>query len=303
MPEIVTPEKYTDAIYGGADVVPYAEGVFLIQTSMHGSGPKILMDSTTFPPGSKDPTVIGHFPGKYLALTPETSTAFMLPTNNTMAENPDVVSHLFKDEGFQVALLMGGEDPGPHFSGVALGEHTLIASYGSHNELRDEANKNLVLAAEKSNAFILGVCRGFEIYAVMNGAQLQEASPMHYPSMIAGEVAQTKPPVEHIVLKAPLFEPHSVQNLDILFANSHHHLELTVQSYEQSQLPQLGWKPFYLGPDHNIEILIRMNGSGLITGILTQGHPERQMGKDGALLQAWIQNSLVRFADVKSQKS
>lgn len=282
--------------------VPYQEGIFLIDTEMNGNGPRILVDSTTLPVGSDTLQYIGHVFGLYQNALPSDATAFMLPTNNTFAENPQAVKDVLSHEKFSSVLIMGGEDPSPILTGICGLNGVKADAYGSYNPLRDAVNINLLNAAEEQRVFILGICRGLEIYATMHHARLIEADELHHPLFYAGESASEKLPIDHCVQKVEVPSVNLFSQLNIQIVNSHHHLALSLTDFTNSQLPELGWTPYYLSGktgEETVEIAIRLDRKGCITGILTQGHPERQKGADGEMMRGWIKSQIIRNDKIK----
>lgn len=280
--------------------VTYREGLFLIETPMQGSGIRVLMDSTAVgaKPGNP-PTVIGHRFDLYQKLVPPDAYVAMLPTNQSVIDRPNFSQCVMREERFDTYVIQGGEDPGPRLTGRYDNQTHIAAAYGSINNLRDQANILGLHAAEKQGLFLLGICRGPEVYAALNGCRLTEMDPFHHPPLADGESALKKQPVLHAVKKKPLERLLPEFELDISVVNSHHHLGITESDFQESILPDKGWIPYYVsaegGPEKNIELMIRLNEAGLITGIMAQFHPEREPGIQNQTIREWIRCSLEAY--------
>jgi gamma-glutamyl-gamma-aminobutyrate hydrolase PuuD len=236
------------------------------------SGPVCLMDTTSLELNGQDFTGMKTTYQKFL---PENGRYFYVPTTQGIRNNPEFVKDMVKES--HIICFQGGEDPGDPFNTPQEYVASKDDKKNQPNPTRDAINRVMLDEALKHGheKFFIGICRGSQLMFEEN---LENAPQGHRPGKNISyeeknDIKKTEMIRAHNGEDVPEF--HLGERVPV---GCNHHL--AAPSLPQ-RLVDGGWKIAYISAHANdkgkktIEMAVRRNSKGIITGVMFQNHPEK----------------------------
>lgn len=231
------------------------------------------------------------------------ATTFIIPSTDVMVEEltTDRVKQLI--DASDIILLSGGDDLGPHATGMAKDDTDLSRFYGV-NHARDQIEtKILEEAIDRDDVFLLGICRGLQLLAPF--LTDKKVAPVevegHRPPPEPDTDKMSVEPYHHnvnIVLPSDIKE--AINFPDIQYATSHHHQGILLDDLKPhlDELQKKGWYMALTAHENGgreiVEGMVKVkkdpeSGEWRLLGVAVQGHPEFACGKHDKPESVWQQ--------------
>lgn len=241
-------------------------------------GPVCIMDTTSLELTNDETGNKEAFTGMkttYQKFLPENGRYFYIPTTKGIQNNPQFIRDVV-DEA-HIVCFQGGEDPSIPFNTPEKYLASKDDAKNQPNPVRDSINYVMLDQALKHGheQFFIGICRGTQLMMEEN---LQYAPEGHRPT--EGNKIEEKNDIKKTVMQRGN-DGEKVEEFDLgdnPAVGCNHHL---AAADLPKRLREAGWRIAYVTSNSNdkklktIEMAVRRDKEGLITGVMFQNHPEK----------------------------